>query len=318
MSERPGESTTGGTIRNVALLDLTTMTPEALARVESISNVATVILPRSLSEAFASIPQRNIANVVPVPDGARLSVHTGVVTMDGASLAAGGDEQTALVVTGALVVTSPIDRVGFGDIVVIGALVAPEGSQAALAGALRRVVGSTAHYRWVEGQTVKVLQGEMRVRGDFLANANGNPDDVVLAAGALVVTSPVPSVGFREIVVVGSLLAPEESEAVLSPALTIVGNVFWYAAPPRLFNGADRFGAAFFELLDGPVTLVLNGSFELEPDVPREIVRERVAAIVLNGTLRASADLVPLLQVLTVQKQGVIETAGEETGDLGR
>jgi len=73
-----------------------------------------------------------------------------------------------------------------------------------------------------------------------------------------------------------------------------------------MFTGADKFSADFFELLDGPVTLVLNGSFEVEPDVPRAIVRERVAAIVLKGELKASADLVPLLQVLAIHKQGVI------------
>jgi hypothetical protein len=54
------------------------------------------------------------------------------------------------------------------------------------------------------------------------------------------------------------------------------------------------------------VTLVLNGSFKLEPDVPREIVRERVAEIVLNGTLEAAPAMVPLLQVLTTHRNGTI------------
>ncbi|HEY4027098.1 MAG TPA: hypothetical protein VGO86_11765, partial [Candidatus Dormibacteraeota bacterium] len=147
MSEH-AEQGTGRAIENIALLDLTTMTAEALARVESISNVATVIVPQSLSEALAAIPMRDVAQVLPVPDGAKVNVHTGAVAMDGAGLAAGGDQPTFLVVTGALVVTSPVERVGFQGIMVVGAVVAPHGSQAALAGALRNVVGSVTYYRW--------------------------------------------------------------------------------------------------------------------------------------------------------------------------
>src|SRR5256885_1792767 len=84
----------------------------------------------------------------------------------------------------------------------------------------------------------------IRIRGDLLANPNGGPDDIVLAAGTLLITSPVPRIGFRQLIVVGSLLAPEESEAVLGPALTTVGDVIWYTAPPRVFTGKDTFSAA--------------------------------------------------------------------------
>jgi hypothetical protein len=299
-------------IEDVAVLDLTTMTPEALSRIKSIRDVATVLVPESLGPALAAIPMKDVANVVPVPDGARINAHTGVLTLDGAGLASGGDEPAVLIVTGALVITSPVERVGFRDVLVIGVLVAPEGSEAALTGVLRRVTGTVFYYPWTEGQAVRVFQGDTRVRGEILANAGGSPDDIALAAGSLLVTTPVERVGFRSVVVVGMLLAPEESELVLGPAATVVGSAVWYTAPPRFFNGKERFSAAFFELLDGPVTLALNGSFEVAPDVPVELVKRRVAAIVLNGALRASAGLVPLLQVLATHKNGVIETLDEE------
>src|SRR5439155_14312392 len=138
------------------------------------------------------------AHVVPVPDGVRVNVQVGAITMDGAALAAGADEPTFLVGTGALVVTGPIERVGLQGIVVVGAVVATRGSEAALAGALRNVVGNVTYYDWVEGQTVKVFQGDTRIRGDLLANPNGGPDDIVLAAGTLLIPSPVPRIGFRQ------------------------------------------------------------------------------------------------------------------------
>lgn len=302
-------SDVSGVVENVAVLDLSTMrSAEELSRITSIRHVANVIVPESLAGALAAIPMQDVANVVPVPDGARVNAHVGAMTMDGAALAAPGDAPTVLLLTGALVITSPVERVGLHSILTVGAVVAPEGSQAALTPALRRTVGAVVYYPWVEGQNVKVFQGDTRMRGDILANPGGGPDDVAIVAGAMVVTSPVPAVGFRRIVVVGALLAPEESELVLAPALTVVGAAIWYTAPPRLFNGDDRFSAGFFELLDEPVTLVLNGEFRFEPDVPVDAVKAKVAAIVLNGKIEAAPSLVPLLQVLAVQKNGTIGT----------
>ena len=315
MSEEPEEGREAdaaeqpGVIRNVAVLDLTTMrSREELAGIKSIRNVANVIVPESLAGQLAAIPMRNVANVLPVPDGARVNAHVGALILDGAALAAATDIPTVLLLTGALVITSPVERVGFHDIVTVGAVVAPAGSEAALTPVLRRVVGRVAYYPWAEGQQVRVFQGDTRVKGDVLANPGGSSNDIAIAAGTLLVTSPVPALGFRQVMVVGTLLAPEESEVVLSPALNVVGDAIWYTAPPRLFTGKDRFAEAFFELLDGPVTLVLNGDFELAHDVSAEVVKERVAAIALNGVLRAPASLVPLLQVLAVHKQGVIKT----------
>jgi hypothetical protein len=302
-------SNVSGAVENVALLDLSTLkSAEELSRITSISHVANVIVPESLAGALAAIPMKNVANVVPVPDGARVNAHVGTLTMDGAALAAAGDAPTVLLLTGVLVITSPVERVGLHSILTVGGVVAPEGSQAALTPALRRTVGGVVYYPWAEGQNVRVFQGDTRVKGEILGNPGGTPDDVAIVAGTMVVTSPVSAVGFRRIVVVGALLAPEESELVLAPALTVVGGAVWYTAPPRIFNGKERFSAGFFELLDEPVTLVVNGKAEFEPDVPVDVVRAKIAAIVLNGKIEAAPSLVPLLQVLAIQKNGTIGT----------
>jgi hypothetical protein len=305
-------SEVSGAVEGVAVLDLSTMkSAEDLSRITSITGVATVIVPESLAGALAAIPMRNVANVVPVPDGARVNAHVGTLTMDGAALATRGDVPTVLLLTGALVITSPVERVGLHSILTVGGVVAPEGSQAALTPALRRTVGGVVYYPWAEGQDVRVFQGDIRVKGEILANPGGSDDDVAVVAGAMVVTSPVPAVGFRRIVVVGALLAPEESQLVLAPALTVVGGVVWYTAPPRIFNGEERFSAGFFELLDEPVTLVINGKAEFEPDVPADVVKAKVAALVLNGKIEAAPSLVPMLQVLAIQKNGTIGTLDE-------
>jgi hypothetical protein len=306
MSDEPG------VVENVAVLDLSTMrSEEELARIKSIRNVANVIVPESLAGALAAIPMRNVANVVPVPDGARVNAHVGAMTMGGAALAASGDAPTVLLLTGALVITSPVERVGLHSIMTVGAVVAPEGSEAALTPALRRTVGRVVYYPWVEGQAVKVFQGDTRMKGEALANPGGGPDDIAIFAGTLVVTRPVAKVGFRRIVVVGTLAAPEESEMALSPSLVMVGDAIWYSAPPRIFSGAEHISAGFFELLDEPVTLVLSGAIQFESDIPVQLFKEKVAAVAISGAVKASRELVPLLQVLAVQKSGVIGTLDE-------
>lgn len=312
-----------GVIEDVAVLDLTAIkTPDELARITAIRDVAVLLVPESLGGALASIPMHDVATIVPVPDGARVRTHTGVVTMGGDGLANVGGEKTVLVVTGALVVTSPVERIGYHDVVVTGTVVAPRGSESALAAGLSRVTGSVAYYPYAAGQSVKVLAGQTSLSGESLANSSGSQDDILLVAGQLLINSPVGNLGYQQIVVAGQLIAPRQSEALLVPTLSSFGQVVWYTGDPRIFVGKDRFGSGFFELVDEPLSLILLGKFEIEPDVPPELVKEKVAEIVLAGQLRASPALVPVLQLLTKQKQGEIvaveERGGQPSGNAER
>src|SRR5207249_3527124 len=114
------------------------------------------------------VPMRGVAQVLPVPDGGRARIHTGVVTMAGSALAASGAEKDLLVMTGVMVLTSPVQEVTYRGIVATGVLLAPRGSEAALAAGLTAATGTTSYYNYVEGQTVKVFQGQTRLRGEAL------------------------------------------------------------------------------------------------------------------------------------------------------
>jgi hypothetical protein len=301
-----------GVIEGVALLDLTAHTAEALSRIRRIERVALVLVRESLAGALTQIPMEGVAMVMPLPDGGRARIHTGVVTMAGSALSGPGLEKDVLVMTGVLVLTSPVERVDYLGIVATGVVMAPRGSEAALAAALIRSTGSVGYYDYSEGQVVKVFQGQTRLRGEALANRTGQPSDIAVVAGQLVVTTPLPGLGFQQVVVAGQLAAPEESVDVLEPALTVVGQVVWYSGAARAFLGVERFGRGFFELLDAPLTLVLSGSFHIAPDVPAELLREKVAGIALVGTLRGSKELLPTLQLLTTEKQGEIAALDED------
>jgi hypothetical protein len=312
--ERTGAETIpeGGVIEGVAVLDLTAHSAESIARIKRIVGVALVLVPESLAGELAGIPMQGVARVLAVPDGGRARLHTGVVTMPGSALAAPGAENDFLVMTGVMVLTSPIQEVTYRGIVATGVLLAPRGSEAALAARLTAATGTTGYYDYAEGQTVKVFQGQTRLRGEALANRGGQPSDIAIVAGQLVVTTPATSVGFQQIVVAGQLAAPEASVDALEPLLTVVGQVAWYTGAARAFAGSDRFGRAFLELLPEPLTLVLSGAFTFERDVPAELLREKVAGIVLSGALKGPRELVPMLQLLTIEKQGVIGVLDEE------
>jgi hypothetical protein len=304
-----------GVIEDVALLDLTSMTSaEDLAGITRLRDVAVVLVPEPLMPVVVGIPMDDVAMVVPVPPGVEVRNHTGALVVGGEALAGPEVENAALIVTGTLVLTSPVPRVAYRRVIVTGLVLAPQGSESALGAGLTRVTGAVEFYPYAEGQQVKVSTGQIRASGAVLANPGGGPDDVLVVAGQLLVTGPVTTVGYRRIVVAGQVLAPEDSQAVLGPVVTVKGQVAWYAGQPRFFVGKERFGRAFFELLDRPLRLALLGRFEIDPDVPAELLRDKVEDITLVGKLVAPRELVGVLQLLTTEKVGKITAAEDDSG----
>jgi hypothetical protein len=307
------DQTRSGRIKGVAVLDLTTMrSPDDLAGISSIEDVALILVPESLAGALARIPTSSVASVVPVPDGADVKVHTGSMMMGGEALANPGGDNVVLVVTGTLALSSPVEEVAFRQVIVTGMVVAPYGSELALGAGLSRVTGSVHYYRQVEGQRFRTLSGQTRISGESLANEAGNPADILFVAGQTIVTGPVHQVGYQQIVAAGQLLAPRDSEAVLAPVLTMEGQLVWYSGRPRFFVGRERFSRDFLELLDEPLSLALVGHFTFDEDVPPALLRDKVSDITLVGKIIAPKGVVAVLQLLTIDKHGTITAAPDE------
>jgi hypothetical protein len=303
-----------GAIEDVAVLDLTPLTSaEDLSGITRIRDVATLLVPESLLPALVRIPMDDVAMVIPVPDGVAVREHTGAVVMGGEALAPEAGD-AVLVVTGTLILTSPVPKVTYRQIIVTGLVLAPHGSEAALGAGLTRVTGAVDYYPFVEGQDVKVSTGRQRLGGEVLANPAGGPDDILVVAGQLIITGTVAKVGYRRVVVAGQMLAPMDSQALLGPVAVVKGQLTWYTGTPRFFIGKERFGRSFFELVDQPLTLALLGEFEFDPDVTPGLLREKVAEITLVGRLIAPRELVGALQLLTMEKVGEILVAPDDAG----
>lgn len=230
MAESPA-TTYAGEISRVAVLDLTGLkTPDDLAAVTRISQVAVILVPEALMPALIRIPMAEVASIVPIPDG----------------------------------------------------------------------------------KNVKIMAGQTQMTGDALANPGGGPDDVLVIAGQLMITTPVQQVGYQQVIVAGQVLAPTGSETALGAGVTRqTGQVIYYPPDSRFFFGDDRFAAAFFDLLDRPMTMILLGGFALEADVSVELLRAKVTRIMLFGELKAPRALVPILQVLATDKFGAIVAEGD-------
>ena len=302
-SETPRE------IRDVAVLDLTgANAAEALNGITRLVNVATILASESLLPRLSSIPMERVATVVPIPEGSRVRLLSGQLVLSGEALAnPNGDPDEVLVIAGQVVVTSPIERVGYKHLIVMGQLLAPVGSETGLGAGLTRMGGQVQFYPYSPGASVRVLTGTVRHTPAELANPAGQPSDILLVVGQLLITEIPEQVGYRFISAVGQVLAPRGSESILAGHLQpLVGQVVYYTAPPRIFDGRETFYGAYFELLDEPITLVLDGTFTFEEDIPLDVFKQKVAGIVFDGKLIAPRRLVPMLQALTLARDGTI------------
>jgi hypothetical protein len=294
-----------GVVRQRPVLDLSRLTsPDELAGIRRIEQVALVIVPDSLAGAYAAIPSTRVAATVFVPDGAPVRTHTGAMVVGGDGLGAEGD---VLVVTGLLIITSPVTGDLPSRITVIGSVIAPRGSESKLGPRLAGGTGTVSYYRHVDGQEVEVLTGQVTLSATRLANRNGSADDLLIAAGQVVVTGPVGAVGYREVHVAGQFVGPEASREVLEPAVRVQGQAGWYRSDvARVIQDDTTVGPDFFRLLDGPVSLVVLGDLTITGGVTEAALRDKVSDIVLLGDVIAPADLVPVLQVLAVDAYGTI------------
>jgi hypothetical protein len=307
-------SATAREITNVGVLDLSGMeSPEALNGVEQITNVGVILVPQPLVQKLSTIPMKNVGSTVPVPAGAKLKAFTGETVLSGEALAnPDGSPDDVLVVTGELAITSPVRKVGYGHFIATGEVIAPEGSEAALGAGLTRLTGNVAYYPYTEGASVRVRAGSQQISGQDLANPAGQETDILLVAGTLAVTSPIERLGYQQLVVVGTLVAPPGSEQVLAGRVTTLGGQIVYAsARLREFTGRDSFGRDFFEYLDEPVLLILTGHCTLEDDVTPDILKQKVAGIILTGHLVAPRSLVGMVQALTLAKTGRISASDD-------
>jgi hypothetical protein len=294
-----------GVVGRQGVLDLSHISSaEDLASITRIERVGLVVVRESLAARYARIPATRVGATVYVPDDVNVRVHAGSLVVSGDGL---GGPDDVLVVVGVLVITSPVTGAVPRRVNVVGSVLAPRGSEAMLGPILGSGSGDVAYYRYVEGQDISVSTGQVRLSGALLANSSVRPDDVLIAAGQVVVSGPVPAVGYGQVLVLGQFVAPEESRSVLEPVLRVHGQSGWYrGADPRIVLSDMEVGPDFFRLLDEPVSLVVLGDLTVGADVTMDEVRAKIASLVVFGDVTAPAGVVAVFQVLATDVYGDI------------
>jgi hypothetical protein len=301
-------------ITNVGVLDLSAMeSPEALNGVRRIANVGVILVPQPLIQKLSTIPMQNVGTTIPIPPGAKLRAFTGSTVLSGEALAnPDGDPNEVLLVTGSLAITSPVRKVGYQQAIISGSVIAPEGSEAALGGGISRMTGSLTYYPYSEGAAVRVRTGFQQLSGADLGNPAGQETDILLVVDTLAVTSQVDRLGYQHVVVAGALIAPPGSEAALTGRVTTIGGQVIYSnARPRAFNGRDELSRAFFEFLDEPILLIVNGRCTFDDDVTVDVLKQKLGGVILNGRIDAPRTIVPIIQALTLSKNGRISATDD-------
>jgi len=189
----------------------------------------------------------------------------------------------------------------------VGAILAPEALSGALINIPQKNVGMIVTIPPTSGK-IKRLTGQLTVDGEVFANRSGSPEDMLIIAGQIIITSEIEAVGFKDVIVAGQIVAPKKAEKALVGAVSqLTGQIVYYSGEtPRLFVGEDTFSKSFLELIDGKMSMVLIGNFEFSSDVDAATLKQKVEEIVLIGNLRVPKELAPLVQLLAVVKMGNI------------
>lgn len=198
----------------------------------------------------------------------------------------------------------------------VGVIILPDSFQGTLASIPMHSVGSVITLP--EDRKVNHISGTMKLRGEFLENPGADGSDILLVTGELLITTPPAKFGYKQLIVVGQLFIPRESENVLTPFITqSSGDIVSYDhRNPRLFMGRGRFGREFFDFLKEPITMILIGEFVIESDVSVDLLREKVIEIVQLGVLKAAdRKLVPILTALAIEQRNMIEVSDTLEGE---
>ncbi|GAB3744288.1 hypothetical protein [Microlunatus parietis] len=306
-TETPGREISG------PVADLTAYrTAEELAHISQI-NAGCIVVRESLAVAAAEIPA-NVGATITVPDDVAVRIQAGMATLGGDAFAPEEGPNTALVVVGGLIVTEPVRQVTYRQISVVGMILIPRGSES-LGGRLTHLIGGARTYEYEEGTQVRSVAGDATLSAAMIANEDGNPKDVLLASGEVLIDEPVETVGYQQVIVSGQLIAPRESRDRFGSKLELAGQGFWYrGANPRVVGGDETYDADFLSLVDEPLSLIVTGKLTFADDVTNELIKKAVADIVLIGTITVPPAGQAAVRLLNRDGGGTIVITGDAPG----
>ncbi len=186
----------------------------------------------------------------------------------------------------------------------IGTILVPENLLDSLMNISMKNVGSITPIP--SGEKYKIRTGQITLSANFLAS--GEEDTLLILSGQIILKEPPAKIGFKGLHIHGQLIAPENSKDVLDQAIErFSGQILYYQGKnPKTLTGDQSFTRKFFELIEEPVTLILVGDSRIEGSIPDDLLRQKIADLIIVGELKAEEEVVPVLQLLSSSVTGEI------------
>lgn len=203
---------------------------------------------------------------------------------------------------------TPEDLAYIKQIMNVGTILIPEHLTGTLARIPMKNVGGMVSIP--EGEKITMQVGQVRMGGEGFAK--GDPETTLFIVGQLFVTSPVSSVGYKEVWVHGQAFALRGSEDTFGAKLgRVEGQVFYLPAEARIITGEETIDNEFLELLPKPCALVVMGEIFFTEDVTKDLLKSKILEIVLMGCIVAPQPILSLVKVLTVERMGEVISTEE-------
>jgi len=160
----------------------------------------------------------------------------------------------------------------------------------------------------------KIRTGQMELSPAMLAA--GDEDTRLILVGQCIMKEPVEEIGYGSLYLSGQFLFPRESQSVLEGSIEhATGQLMYFkGSNPRIFTGDQKFSAAFFEMIEDPMTMILVGTTTFSDDVTPALLQEKIEEIVMVGEMVASEEIISVLQLLAEYCVGELKTH-EEAGE---
>lgn len=278
----------GKIIRNVAVLDLRTATEAAIAGIQRIDNVASVLYAAETAELVSKLSIGNVASMVKVPNDVR-------VILGQETLSAETFEEVEtpldLYVVGQVTIAADTSaealRKGLNSLSVVGQFIYPNTVAGVVKAKLQEISGQTVVYP----HDAKMIQGRMTLTPEFLKSlADGSSFFVMGRLDApQVLPNDLLAEKIARIELMGRVTCCEENADTLlervhnATRTTIIPKDFHYLAQPLVLD------ANLIHALPG--RKLYGSTIRIEPDVTADALVQAVDAIQVTEQLIAPVAL---------------------------
>lgn len=164
MADDGGAAGGGRTMENLPMVDLSGVRDRAEVAGLRLRNIGLVLVPEAMPDLLRDADAQNVGTVFPVAPGTRGEARVGQLEVEGAALAAGG-ENTVLTLVGQIVVTPGVTAVGYKGLVLVGQVLLPQSGQSVLTGKILTQVGQIVYYD--DSAPLRVFMTDLRLTKAF-------------------------------------------------------------------------------------------------------------------------------------------------------